>query len=371
MEEIILCNICGCELREEEDIYEVENEYFCRNCYDTHTFSCAGCEERFLYSNNYGDDTTCLCRDCYDEDYYHCHGCDCIIHREDTYWNNGEPYCYDCDSDYNGENYINEYSYKPSPKFYRCSDEKNVRYYGVELEIDEGGKDDDNAEILYNIANSGDDVMYIKYDGSLDEGMELVSHPCSLKYHKDCFHWKEVMQEAKNMYYRSHNTGTCGLHVHIGREQLGETYEQQEEVISRIMFFFESHWNELFRFSRRSEYALGRWASRYGYDEKPKNILEKAKKGHADRYKCVNITNFDTIEIRIFKGTLRWNTFMATLELVDAVCENAMYLNDDEIRKQSWNDFVMGICSENMELIKYLKEKRLYVNEPFENEEEI
>ena len=211
MEEIILCNICGCELREEEDIYEVENEYFCRNCYDTHTFSCAGCEERFLYSNNYGDDTTCLCRDCYDEDYYHCHGCDCIIHREDTYWNNGEPYCYDCDSDYNGENYINEYSYKPSPKFYRCSDEKNVRYYGVELEIDEGGKDDDNAEILYNIANSGDDVMYIKYDGSLDEGMELVSHPCSLKYHKDCFHWKEVMQEAKNMYYRSHNTGTCGL----------------------------------------------------------------------------------------------------------------------------------------------------------------
>ena len=85
----------------------------------------------------------------------------------------------------------------------------------------------------------------------------------------------------------------------------------------------------------------------------------------------MNITNFDTIEIRIFKGTLRWNTFMATLELVDAVCENAMYLNDDEIRKQSWNDFVMGICSENRELIKYLKEKRLYVNEPFENEEEV
>ena len=48
MEEIILCNICGCELREEEDIYEVENEYFCRNCYNTHTFSCASCEERFV-----------------------------------------------------------------------------------------------------------------------------------------------------------------------------------------------------------------------------------------------------------------------------------------------------------------------------------
>ena len=85
----------------------------------------------------------------------------------------------------------------------------------------------------------------------------------------------------------------------------------------------------------------------------------------------MNITNFDTIEIRIFKGTLRWNTFMATLELVDAVCENAMYLNDDEIRKQSWNDFVMSLDPDYEELVQYLKERRLYVNEPIIIEEKV
>ena len=146
--------------------------------------------------------------------------------------------------------------YKPDPIFHHCPDEKKIRYYGVELEIDKGGKDDGNAEILYNIANSDEENLYIKSDSSLSDGMELVSHPCSLQYHKTEFPWADVMKKAVSMYYRSHNTNTCGLHIHIGREDLGETVEEQEEVISRIMFFFESHWNEMFNFSRRSEYAV-------------------------------------------------------------------------------------------------------------------
>ena len=59
-----------------------------------------------------------------------------------------------------------------------------MRYYGVELEIDMGGRDDDNADSLYNIANREGDLLYIKSDSSLDEGMELVSHPCSVQYRK-------------------------------------------------------------------------------------------------------------------------------------------------------------------------------------------
>ena len=93
----------------------------------------------------------------------------------------------------------------------------------------------------------------------------------------------------------------CGLHVHIGRSVLGNTYERQEDVISRILFFFESHWNELFRFSRRSEESAEHWAARHGYEDRPKEILEKAKKSSKGRYACVNITNISTVEIRLFK----------------------------------------------------------------------
>ena len=62
---------------------------------------------------------------------------------------------------------------------------------------------------------------------------------------------------------------------------------------------------------------------------------------------------------------------MAAIELVDSICDNAIRLSDEELHKQSWNDFVLSIDPDYIELIKYLKEKRLYVNEPVEDEEEV
>ena len=85
----------------------------------------------------------------------------------------------------------------------------------------------------------------------------------------------------------------------------------------------------------------------------------------------MNITNYDTIEIRMFRGTLKYNTFIAALEMVDLICENAVNLSDTQIQKQSWNDFVIMIPENCYELVRYLKERRLYVNEPVTNEEEI
>ncbi len=366
--EIIRCSYCGCEI--EGDPLEVEGEMLCEDCYDNETFSCDCCGERFMGRNAVSDENTMICQRCYNNHYHRCETCSCLIHDNDVYWNGDYPYCSECYRD-DEDNYIHDYYYKPEPIFHKCSEEQKIRYYGVELEIDKGGRDDDNAEEIDCVANKNADVLYIKSDGSLDEGMELVSHPCSLKYHRYELPWADIMHKAVSLYYRSHNTNTCGLHVHIGRAELGDTYEEQEEVISRIMFFFESHWNELFRFSRRSESSVEHWAARHGYNDKPKDILEKAKKSTKGRYACVNITNTNTVEIRMFRGTLKWNTFMATLELVDSICESAVQLTDNEIHKQSWADFVLNISPDYCELIKYLKEKRLYVNEPIDIEEEL
>lgn len=130
------------------------------------------------------------------------------------------------------------------------------------------------------------------------------------------------------MGYTSHNAGTCGLHCHVSRAALGDSYEEQEDVIARILYFFEKHWNELVRFSRRTQNQLERWASRYGYQDSPKEILKKAKGGYG-RYGCVNLCNDSTIEFRMFRGTLKWNTLIATLQLIDRICDVALYLSDD------------------------------------------
>ena len=81
------------------------------------------------------------------------------------------------------------------------------------------------------------------------------------------------------MGYRSHQTSTCGLHVHVNRNAFGDNQTEQEDVISRILFFVEKHWNELFTFSRRSSYNMSRWSARFGFEKTGKQILEKAKSG--------------------------------------------------------------------------------------------
>ena len=97
--------------------------------------------------------------------------------------------------------------------------------------------------------------------------------------------------------------------------------------------------------------------------------MDNAKKGGRGRYACINLCNYNTIEFRIFRGTLKYNTLIATLQMVEHICLTAMEMTDEEITALSWPEFIEGI--EHEELIQYLKERRLYVNEIVENEEEL
>jgi hypothetical protein len=82
------------------------------------------------------------------------------------------------------------------------------------------------------------------------------------------------------------------------------------------------------------------------------------------RYVAVNLENYETIEFRLFRGTLRYETFIATLQLVHEICHAAVALTDREMENLSWSDFVLRIDKESRsELVDYLKSKRLYVNE--------
>lgn len=358
--ETTICDHCG--NREwDEDTVDCEGDTICETCADNHTTFCDCCEERIYTDNSISDGHTTLCEDCYDDHYRTCVHCDRIVHEEDAYFDDDDDPC--CEECYNRHNkFIKNYSYKPSPIFYG----EGKRFFGVELEIDDGGYSQDNAETLLDIGNEDDEHIYIKSDGSLDEGMEIVSHPMTLEYHKD-YCWSEIMKKAVSMDYRSHQTSTCGLHVHVNRNSLGSTIEEQEETIAKILYFIEAHWNEMVKFSRRSESKINEWAARYGYEKEPKKILDKAK--CSGRYSAVNLLNYKTIEFRLFRGTLKHNTFIATLQLVDKICELACTRSEADIEAMSWLDFVSTI--EEPELIQYLKERNLYVNETINSEEEV
>ena len=71
----------------------------------------------------------------------------------------------------------------------------------------------------------------------------------------------------------------------------------------------------------------------------------------------------------MFRGTLKLNTLLATLQLVNRICDVAFTFSDEEVQELSWSDFVASITE--TELIQYLKERRLYINEEITSEEEM
>lgn len=274
------------------------------------------------------------------------------------------PLCEDCMDIRNRDGVIHRYDYKPEAIFYG----NGLRHFGVELEIDGAGQSREHAQQILAAANREAEHLYVKTDGSLDDGLELVSHPMTLDYHLSTMPWANVLEKARALDYTSHKAGTCGLHVHISRKAFGITEEEQEAAIARLVYFVEHFWSEVLRFSRRTQSQADRWAARYGAKLTPQDTKKHLKDTHMGRYMAINLTNYHTVEVRIFRGTLKLNTFLATLQFVNHLCDIAVYLSDKELENMSWHEFLNSI--HEAELIQYLKERNLYKNEPVSTEED-
>ena len=284
MDETFVCSHCG-QILPISARAEFDGRVLCESCLDMLTVACDHCGTQIWCDDDCGDSRITLCERCRNNHYSECRECGHLVHTDDLHYLNDdddEGYCDNCYHSHGPNRAVQSYYYKPEPIFYG----EGNRYFGVELEIDEGGERDDRACQLMGIANgNGLEHLYIKHDGSLDNGMELVSHPMTLDYHRDEMPWASILTEAVRMGYTSHQAQTCGLHVHINRNALGETEAAQEDVVARILFFVENHWNELLRFSRRTRSQMEQWAARYGRKDDPKAMLDHAKKNQFERYK--------------------------------------------------------------------------------------
>ena len=338
------CEDCGC-VFPADDVVTVNrgNIWVCEDCADSHYYRCDDCGEYFTRDNVRTDDFgTVICDDCYDyRDYTTCYDCGRI--SRDNYWNDevDDYLCGDCERSRNANGAFHEYSYKPEPEFHMCDDEKRdgmddmaIPYFGVELEIDGG---DDHRDVSEDIQALGLPV-YCKHDGSLDdEGVECVTHPCTLAYHENVFDWGDLMGTAIEHGYLSHNTTTCGLHIHVNRRCMGDTRAERNRTAGNLVLLCLPLWDKLVTFSRRTESRLNDWAKHpepfriipgehywqdkreYDLEEQDDETLtEMALNTYKDgRYQAVNLTNSSTVEFRLFRGSLKRSTILASIALVN------------------------------------------------------
>lgn len=360
-EHVYECTACGelC-LDDDDGLNFVHDEPICNYCMDMRYEVCVECGEIERRTDMWNTENGYVCDYCRDEYYRYCINCDRLEHIDNMIWDEYEEeyYCENCYEERRNRP-IHPYNYKPTPIFYGGDECENPLYMGVELEIDKGGEDSDNAEILLDTMNTCDEYIYIKHDGSIYNGFEIVSHPATLDYHANNMKWSRLFQKALSMDYRSHETETCGLHVHVSRRALGDTYDERENTIAKIVYFMENNWDDIVQFTRRNESNLSRWANRYGLEDTPEHTYEKAKTDW-NRYRSINLLNDSTIEFRVFRGTLRYGTFIATLQFVNDVCAICRRFDMATIEKMGWYKFVSLLPTEHEELRHYLQRRDLF-----------
>lgn len=362
------CEDCG-EITEECVGVNNGDIIVCEDCANSNYYRCDDCGEYVSsdYINTDGNGN-CICDCCFENNYDRCRDCEDIVHNEDAYYTeDGDCYCQDCSDEHRSN--IHPYSYKPTPIFHSMdyvgyTPKENTLYLGVELEIDEG----DNKEEMVESIHEDMDWIYCKEDSSLDDGIELVTHPCTLDFHLNNGYGEKFKELISNG-WRGHDTTTCGLHCHVNRDYLGETLSERELTIAKIMLLMDRLWdNGLVNFTRRTEYQLDRWAKRCYMEESGEDfhdfteekLVEKIYSfANQGRYYALNLRNSKTIEFRLFRSSLNITTFNATLQFVSNLVN---YCKNTSLVEIQMTDIKMSTIvnyEEYPELKAYAKKRKL------------
>jgi hypothetical protein len=272
------------------------------------------------------------CEGCFESDGFYCEECD-------QYYARG---CTNCGEGGRGSRLINDYSYKPDPKF--IGKDKNNLYFGIELEMEiRSGELDNSAK--YVAENIGEWV-YMKQDSSINQGgyrgFELVSHPISFSSWSDFPLFDKTLDYLReHQEARAWDAKSCGLHIHVSRAGF-----KSGAHTHRWLTLIYKNAPEMMKFAgRKSDYA--KFSDVYKYDEYDRPYFTLADKVASprqvstERYSAVNTQNEHTLELRFFRGTTKPSGVRSAIQLAHASIEYTrdLTLSDVKIGALSWEWF--------------------------------
>lgn len=343
-DEYFFCDCCGKLFSCDEEIWIEDDQIsVCQDCCDENYYYCEECERYHNVYNNppveFEDSSFTCCGKMANENYYYCEGCSSYFRYDDSmYWSERDEcyYCENCKSETIIERYHHTPDYVKS-EFMDDSNRKTDLHIGFELEVHSESRymDDCNDEACWISDRLGDYVVF-EEDCSISPGFEIITRPATLEGHLE-YDWKSVFDFLVQNGYVSHNGGQCGLHIHIDRNYFGCELATQEAIEAKFLWLFEKHWNNLVKFSRR---RMFRYCNKNPKPASYKYDLKFAKDKHSTHYVAVNLGNDDTIEIRLWRGTLRYETFVATLKFTNRLAYLIKYTPIVKLSQMSWEDIL-------------------------------
>jgi hypothetical protein len=246
--------------------------------------------------------------------------------------------------------YIHDFDYKPTyiKNYMPDEDKSSTLLLGAEIEVAGNDKILDKEEVVkkcIQIMNGSDDdtedLIYSTSDSTVQ--IELDTMPCTLDFHKQRMNYKELFKYLDELGYKGHDCKNAGLHIHADRSYLGNTELKQQLVITKILYILEKFNDEICVIARRNHDY-----SKFVGKEEVKKTLHKLYSKYEDSGKKValNLKHKDTIEFRCFRSTLRYETFILTLEFVKDIIDYAKSVNIEDIELIQWTDLMNTFSDE-------------------------
>ena len=304
-----ICNHCGSLIEDKDDANIYEDNYYCNACVTT----CSECScvmpSADAVENAYGSS---LCDECLNENYFECQCCHGYYTYDDQYDFDYDNYCEVCYHSILSNYGIHPYNFKPDYHFLEMQDEPQSRnnnlHVGIELEIQGENRNNFCDDINKFFDNEN---IYLKMDGSLNsKGIEIISMPMTFKYLTEGIDWKYCFDELK--IWQMNDTEDCGLHFHLDRNYLSA---DNIRTIDFIVNYF-------------SEYFMNVGGREFSYycQKRDKSYFDWGK-DVCSRYSAVNLENTSTVELRFFKSTYNYETFIQRIKIVFAIVQfSKMYI---------------------------------------------
>lgn len=262
--------------------------------------------------------------------------------------------------------YIHQFNYVPKyiKHFMPGESEDTTLLLGAEIEV--GGNNnissdnDKNSTVkkCIQIMNGSDsdeeNLIYSTHDSTVQ--IEFDTMPCSLEFHKNKMNYREMFEYLDKEGYKGHDCKTAGLHIHANRNYLGKSRISQELVISKILYILEKFNDEICVIARRDN----EYSEFVGEKQNEDSIVELYGK-YKDKGKraALNLQHNDTIEFRMFKSTLKYETFILTLEFVKDIIDYAKSVDIEEIELAKWSDLMNCFSSELRKYYEFRYQKKV------------
>jgi hypothetical protein len=339
-----ICNRCDSIGTVNDCFHTVDGDYiWCEACTERRAYWCDSCEEYNSDGTSHiADRGEYWCSGCADYSAYWCEDCD-------EYNADGCDRCSE-DMSSDGTRLIHDYSYRPDAIFHSTKGDERL-FFGIEIEVEARDNLRESAEYAHQLESM--DLAYLKHDGSLNNGFEIVTHPMSHDYFKneatDFFAVMEGLRTREGIRVKSWDTRTCGLHIHISRTGFNGGAHMHRflnlvytnpEFYSTLAGRQSDQWakftdiiqKEYRRDANGERVPAPDHSGRYWEIDTKRTFKHKLDNNrNSDRYSAVNTNNHATLEMRIFRGTINGDTIKSQLDLAHASVEYTRTLTVQDV----------------------------------------